>query len=134
MSPSTPPTCTHDRGRGTTVCLRCRHEQAQVSARRRQRFFMQFLGLASVVAVLAIAGVSAASTLRNHSTSDAISEGTGAPEQRKAGGGAAENPAPKSAALVQRPAPAPQPPPRETAATPAPATAATPVAPAPTAH
>jgi hypothetical protein len=37
---------------------------------------MQVLGLASVVAVLAVAGVSAASTLRNRGTSEATSEGT----------------------------------------------------------
>ena len=36
---------------------------------------MQFLGLASIAGVLAIAGVSAASTLRNHSTAESTSEG-----------------------------------------------------------
>jgi hypothetical protein len=36
---------------------------------------MQFLGLASIAGVLAIAGVSAASTLRNHGTSETTSEG-----------------------------------------------------------
>jgi hypothetical protein len=77
MSPSTPPTCNHDRGRGTTVCLRCRHEQAQASARRRQRFFIRLLGIASVAAVLAIAGVSAASTLRgSRATAESTSEGS----------------------------------------------------------
>src|SRR5215216_4619710 len=65
MSPSAPPTCTHDRGRGTTVCLRCRHEHAQASQRKRQRFFMQFLGLASIAGILIVAGVGAASTLRS---------------------------------------------------------------------
>jgi len=64
MSPSQP-TCTHDRGRGTTVCLRCRHEQARASQRRRQKFLIQFLGFASVAAIVGVAGVGAASTLRN---------------------------------------------------------------------
>jgi hypothetical protein len=58
---------------------------------------MQFLGLASVAAVLAIAGVSAASTLRNRSTSETTSEGTVVPETRP----------PKATAkpAVQKPAP-----------------------------
>lgn len=37
---------------------------------------MQFLGLASIAAVLVVAGVSAASTLRNTNTSETTSEGT----------------------------------------------------------
>jgi hypothetical protein len=41
---------------------------------------MQFLGLASVAGVLAIAGVSAASTLRNRSGQTSTSEGTVVPE------------------------------------------------------
>jgi hypothetical protein len=45
---------------------------------------MQFLGLASVVAVLAIAGVSAASTLRNHATSETTSAGTVVSDARPA--------------------------------------------------
>jgi hypothetical protein len=75
MSPTTP-TCTHDRGRGTTVCLRCRHEQAQASSRRRHKFLMQFLGLASVAAIIGVAGVGAASTLRNSETAENTSEGS----------------------------------------------------------
>ncbi|MEO5568414.1 MAG: hypothetical protein ABIR92_07980, partial [Gemmatimonadaceae bacterium] len=71
MSPSTP-TCTHDRGRGTTVCLRCRHEEAQASQRRRQRFLMQFLGLASVAVLIGIAGIGAASTLRDKQQPEVI--------------------------------------------------------------
>src|SRR3954464_8509511 len=127
MSPSTPPTCTHDRGRGTTVCLRCRHEQAQASAKRRQRFLMQFLGLASVAAVLAIAGVSAASTLRSRNTSETTSEGTVVSETRPAktvGKPAAQ----KAAPVVQQAATVTSAP---ESTTPAPATASTPASPLP---
>ena len=66
------------------MCLRCRHEHAQATAKKRQRFFMQFLGLASIAGVLAIAGVSAASTLRNHATSESTSEGTVVSDARPA--------------------------------------------------
>ena len=45
---------------------------------------MQFLGLASVAAVLAIAGVSAASTMRNQRTSETTSGGSVSPEPRPA--------------------------------------------------
>ena len=106
MSPSTPPTCNHDRGRGTTVCLRCRHEQAQASAKSRQRFLMQFLGFASVAAVLVVAGVSAASTLKNGKTSETTSEGTVVPEPKAAGPTktAAKSATPKPIAPGARPA------------------------------
>ena len=60
-------TCTHDRGRGTTVCLRCRHDEWQASQRRRQQMLMRVLGLGSVVAIIGVAGVGAASTLRDRS-------------------------------------------------------------------
>lgn len=76
MAPSIP-TCTHDRGRGTTVCLRCRHEQSQASQRRRQRFLMQFLGIASVAALIGVAGIGAASTLRDKKQPDVIATGEG---------------------------------------------------------
>src|SRR3954465_10132763 len=99
MSPSIPPTCTHDRGRGTTVCLRCRHEQAQASAKRRQRFLMQFLGLASVAGVLTVAGVSAASTLRGR-TSETTSGGTVVSDASPAKA-AAKPVAPKQEPVVQ---------------------------------
>ena len=74
MSP-TQPTCTHERGRGTTVCLRCRHEHAQATSRRRQKFLMQFLGLASIAAIVGVAGIGAASTLRNQ-PAETTSEGS----------------------------------------------------------
>lgn len=74
MSPSQP-TCTHERGRGTTVCLRCRHEHSQASQRRRQKFFMQFLGLAAVSAIVGVAGVATANTLRDKASATATSEG-----------------------------------------------------------
>src|SRR4051794_384429 len=64
MSPSQPAPCTHDRGPGTTVCLRCRHDQVKASQHRRQRFLMQFLGLASAAALIGFVGVGFASTLR----------------------------------------------------------------------
>src|SRR3954468_11278326 len=129
MSPSTPATCNHDRGRGTTVCLRCRHEQAQASARRRQRFLMQFLGLASVAAVLAIAGVSAASTLRGRGTSETTSGGTVISDAGATKTKMVTRPvAPKVAPVVQQSAAVTPPP--ETA-TPAPAPASAPTSPLP---
>ena len=45
---------------------------------------MQFLGLASIAAVLVVAGVSAASTLRNNDTSETTSEGTVVSEPKAA--------------------------------------------------
>jgi hypothetical protein len=101
MSPSQP-TCTHDRGRGTTVCLRCRHEHARASQRRRQKFLIQFLGLASVAALVGVAGVSFASTLRSR---DAVttSEGTVVDAKPAARAKApAKTPAPKSEPVVQQ--------------------------------
>ena len=83
---------------------------------------MQFLGLASIAAVLVVAGVSAASTLRNN-TSETTSEGTVVAEPKAAPGKAApkatvtkpsvvqqsaEKPvAPVTAAPVAAPTPAP---------------------------
>jgi hypothetical protein len=101
MSPSQP-TCTHDRGRGTTVCLRCRHEQAQASQRRRQKFHIQFLGAGAVVAIVGIAGVGAASTLRGgDSSAVTTSEGAvTAPSQ---------TPATVTAPIVQQQATTPAP-------------------------
>ena len=72
---------------------------------------MQFLGLASIAGVLAIAGVSAASTLRGHATSE-TSEGTIVPDARPATTAkiAQAKPEPKPApadSIVQQAAPAP---------------------------
>lgn len=64
MSPTSPIICTHARGQGTTVCLRCRHDEWQASQKRRQQMLMRFLGLASVVGIIAIAGAAGAITLR----------------------------------------------------------------------
>ena len=55
MSPSTPPSCNHERRPGTTVCLRCRHEE-RVARRRRAisislRVSAVVLGLATVGAI-----------------------------------------------------------------------------------
>ena len=48
-----PATCTHDRGPGTTVCLRCQYEQRAAARARMQRgALLAFAGLATV-AVLA---------------------------------------------------------------------------------
>jgi hypothetical protein len=69
---------------------------------------MQVLGLASIVAVLAVAGVSAASTLRNRGTSEATSEGTvvaDAPPSKPAKS-PSKTPAPKAEPVVQQSAPA----------------------------
>jgi hypothetical protein len=64
---------------------------------------MQFLGFASVAAVLAVAGVSAASTLRNRSTSENTSEGSVVSDPRPAVGSEASTPpAPKPEAVVQQ--------------------------------
>jgi hypothetical protein len=86
---------------------------------------MRFLGLASVVAVLAIAGVSAASTLRNRSPSEATSEGTVVPEPRPSSKTSTPKPAaPKAETVVQQSAAVTTPPATEASApTPAPATA-----------
>src|SRR4051812_46674179 len=65
MSPSSPISCTHDRGPGTTVCLRCRHDQWRASRRRRQKTLIQFLSLGAVGGLLGVAGVGGASTLRD---------------------------------------------------------------------
>jgi len=80
---------------------------------------MQFLGLASVAAVLAIAGVSAASTLRNRSTSENTSEGTVISEPRPVAKAQASKPvASKPETVVQQSATVTPPP-----VTPAPQTA-----------
>lgn len=100
------------------MCLRCRHEQAQASAKRRQRFLMQFLGLASVAGVLAIAGVSAASTLRGKNTSETMSGGSVISDARPAKT-VSKPVAPKVEPVVQQSA----------AATPAPDTTTLPPAP-----
>src|SRR3954466_3315812 len=64
MSPTAPTTCTHERGPGTTMCLRCRHDQFQAMQKRRQQMLMRFLGLASVAGIIGIAGVAGAITIR----------------------------------------------------------------------
>lgn len=69
MSPTSPKTCNHDRGPGTTVCLRCRHDEWQASQRRRQQMLMRFLALGFVVAIVGIAGLGAASAWRERSAS-----------------------------------------------------------------
>jgi hypothetical protein len=61
---------------------------------------MQFLGFASIAAVLVVAGVSAASTLRNGNTSETTSEGTVISEPKAAG-------PTKTAAKAATPKPAP---------------------------
>jgi hypothetical protein len=68
MSPTSPKTCTHDRGPGTTVCLRCRHDEWQASQRRRQQMLMRVLGLGFVVGIIGMAGVAMASTIRERSS------------------------------------------------------------------
>src|SRR5258708_8345092 len=64
MSPTSPIICTHDRGRGTTVCLRWRHDEWQASQKRRKEMLMRFFGLVSVVGIIGIAGAAGAITLR----------------------------------------------------------------------
>ena len=125
MSPTTP-NCTHDRGRGTTVCLRCRHEQAQASSRRRQKFFMQFLGLASIVAILGVAGASAASSLRNGT--ETTSAGSITVQEKRPATAAKVSPSKTAAAPVVQQAAAPP------VATPAPDTTPAVVAPRPAAR
>ena len=66
---------------------------------------MQFLGLASVAAVLTIAGVSAASTLRSQQTSETTSEGSLASDARPPKSqpvAAAKEPVTKPASVVQQ--------------------------------
>jgi hypothetical protein len=85
MSPSSPISCTHDRGPGTTVCLRCRHDQWRSAQRRRQKTLMQFLALGAVGGLLGVAGVSAASTLRDrHDSVSETSSGTVGAETKHA--------------------------------------------------
>src|SRR4051812_25316498 len=64
MSPTAPTTCTHERGPGTTMCLRCRHDQFQATQRRRAQMLMRVIGVACVVGIIGIAGVAGALTLR----------------------------------------------------------------------
>src|SRR3954469_13285390 len=66
MSPTAQIICTHERGPGTTLCLRCRHDQFQATQRRRQQMLMRFLGLASVAGIIGIAGVAGAITIRGN--------------------------------------------------------------------
>jgi hypothetical protein len=77
MSPTTPTTCTHDRGRGTTVRLRCRHDEWQASQKRRQQMLMRFFGLASVIGIIAIAGAAGAISLRGNSSTGAAQTSAG---------------------------------------------------------
>src|SRR3954464_13578746 len=84
MSPSLPINCTHDRGPGTTVCLRCRHDHWRASQRRRQKTLMQFLALGTLGGLLGVAGVSAASTLRDrHEGLTQTSAGSIAPAAKR---------------------------------------------------
>jgi hypothetical protein len=85
---------------------------------------MRFLGLASVAAVLAIAGVSAASTLRGRGTSETTSEGTVVSDARPAK--AVTKAVPQAVApVIQQSAPAASLPETTKAAEPTPAPSAT---------
>jgi hypothetical protein len=64
MIPTSQITCTHDRGRGTIVCLRCRHDEWQAAQKRRQQMLMRILGVAAVGCLIGVAGVAGAITLR----------------------------------------------------------------------
>ena len=55
MSPSTPATCTHERGPRTTVCLRCRHEARE--AGRKHAFTLALRVCAAVLALAAIGAI-----------------------------------------------------------------------------
>jgi hypothetical protein len=68
------PTCTHDLGVGTTVCLRCRQEARQAVRARQQRLVTMFgLGAAGLVAV-SIVGASMANAWRAASRASHIHE------------------------------------------------------------
>lgn len=86
---------------------------------------MQFLGLASIVAVLVVAGVSAASTLRNNDTSETTSEGTVVSEPKTTPAKAAPKATAtrQSAPVVQQSAEKPVSPAPASAAAPTPAPA-----------
>jgi hypothetical protein len=91
MSPTTPTICTHDRGRGTTVCLRCRHDEWQASQKRRQQMLMRFFGLVSVVGIIAIAAAAGAITLRGGGSAGATETSAGNVSLRQEGTKAAAN-------------------------------------------
>lgn len=63
MASTAPTTCPHERGRGTTVCLRCRHDEWQASQRRRQQLLMRLIGVGFVGGIVAVIGLSAAGSL-----------------------------------------------------------------------
>jgi hypothetical protein len=109
MSPTSPTTCTHDRGRGTTVCLRCRHDQWQAAQRRRQQMLMRVIALAFVVGIIGVAGVGMAGTLRDRETPDQAGTGTARATDKPAkpsdGARPPERPTAAAAPTVAVPAP-----------------------------
>ena len=64
MPSVTQPSCTHDRGPGTTVCLRCRQEQRERARTHQQRLLIRAgAGVAGLIVVV-VAGASAMSAWR----------------------------------------------------------------------
>src|SRR3954462_5034637 len=103
MSPSVPTTCTHERGPGTTLCLRCRHEQFEASQRRRQQMLMRLLGVGAVVAIIGVAGAAGALTIHGHENVTETSAGSIGVKQEGAAGRKSRGPRP----LATTPVPAP---------------------------
>lgn len=67
---SIPPTCTHERRPGTTVCLLCRQEARVAASDRRKKVLLRGTAGAIVIAVIAI-GMSNASALRGRTIAKA---------------------------------------------------------------
>lgn len=91
MSPREPAPCTHDRGAGTTVCFRCRHE-AGIAQRARLRRMASW----GALAVMAIAALSAAGK-----SSGLAIPALGKKARPAAGGGAAVAPVTATEAVIR---------------------------------
>jgi hypothetical protein len=120
------------------MCLRCRHDQFQATQRRRQQMLMQFLGLASIAGIIAVAGVAGAITLRGGDAANVTETSAGNVALNQAGKAKTRMPRPLSptpvrasttvapAEPVEKPAPATPAAPAPVAATPPPAATARP--------
>lgn len=64
MSPVSRPSCTHDLGPGTSVCLRCRQEERELSRARQRRALLRAGVVLTSLVVVAVVGNAAVNALR----------------------------------------------------------------------
>jgi hypothetical protein len=74
MSPSAPIVCTHDRGPGTTMCLRCRYEERRRAQQRMMKLLLQGTAAALAAAVVVALVVGGIGALRKRGPASAASD------------------------------------------------------------